>query len=195
MQQNSMNCLRSLAGKLGQRRCLEGQAVFTRDQGELNTRPKGRNHLRPVRRINRGLCGKAILDRQAGLFTGLGKNNDHVWRRILVEADQKRTVGRRPENAIRIADKAHLTRLCGERVGRHATLDTDRPSVKRVDRNRHRRKRGNNQYGGQNMHRQERLSWFAWRQQSTTYDIDRYVLTGLMSMTAARQRFIGGRNG
>ena len=108
---------------------------------------------------------------------------------------EKRTVGRRPENAIRIADKSHLTRLAGERVGRQATLDTDRPGVKRVDGNRHRRKRGNSQNGGQNMHRQESLSWFAWRQQSTTSDIGRYVLMDLMSMTAARQRFIGGRNG
>jgi hypothetical protein len=45
------------------------------------------------------------------------------------------------------------------------------------------------------MHRQERLSWFTWRQQSTTSDVGRYVLMDLMSMTAARQRFIGGRNG
>jgi hypothetical protein len=64
-----------------------------------------------------------------------------------------------------------------------------------MDWSRHRRKRGYSQNGGQNVHRQKRLSWFAWRQQSTTSDVGRYVLTDFMSMTAARQRFIGGRNG
>ena len=107
----------------------------------------------------------------------------------------------KPEDAVKYRQSAlslmgaHLTRLGGEGVGRQATLDTDRPGVKRVDGNRHRRKRGNSQNGGQNMHRQERLSWFAWRQQSTTSDVVRYVLTDIMSMTAARQRLIGGRNG
>ena len=190
-----MNCLRSLAGKVGQRRCLEGHAVSTRDQGEFTASAEGRNHLRPVRDVNRGLCGKAVVDRQACLFARLCENDDHFWRRILVEADHKRTVGRRPEDAIRIADKSHFTRLAGERVGRKATLDTDLPGVKRVNRNRHRRKRGNSQNGGQNMHRQESLSWFAWRQQSTTYDVVRYVLKALLSMTASRQRTIGGGNG
>lgn len=100
-----------------------------------------------------------------------------------------------PKDAIRIADKPHLTRFAGERVGRQATFDTYRPGVERVDGNRHRRKRGNSQNGGQNMHRQESLSWFAWRQQSTTSDVVRYVLTEFMSMTASRQRMTGGRYG
>ena len=190
-----MNGLRSLAGKLGQRRCLEGQAVSARDQSELTTRPESRNHLSPIFCVNRCLRGDAALDRQTGLFARFRENDDHVRSGVLVEAHNERTVGRQAENAIRIADKSHLTRLAGERVGRQATLDTDCPVVKRMGRNRHRRKRGNNQNGGQNMHRQERLSWFAWRQQSTTSDGARYVLTAHMSMTAPRQRFIGGRNG
>ena len=190
-----MNCLRLLAGKIGQWRCLEGQAVDARDQGEFAACAESRNHLRPFRGVSCRLGRDAVLDRQACLFARLCENDNHVWPGVFVEADHERAVGRRPEDAIRIADKPHLTRLAGERVGRQATLDTDRPGVKRVDGNRHRRKRGNSQNGGQNMHRQERLSWFAWRQQSTTSDVGKYVLMDLMSMTAARQRFIGGRNG
>src|SRR3989338_5364053 len=195
MHKKSMGCLRLLAGKIGQRRCLEGQAVSAGDHCELAARAEGCHHFRPVRCVNRCLCGDAVLDRQAGLLARLCENNDHVWCGVFVEADHERAVGRWPEDAIRIADKPHFTRLAGERVGRKATLDTDRPGVKRVDRNRHRRKRGNSQNGGQNMHRQESLSWFAWRQQSTTSDVGRYVLMAPLSMTASHERMTGGRNG
>ena len=125
MQQKSMSCPRLLAGKIGQRRCLEGQAVSAGDHCELAARAEGCHHFRPVRCVNRCLCGDAVLDRQAGLLARLCENNDHVWCGVFVEADHERAVGRWPEDAIRIADKSQLTMLAGERVCRHAALDTE----------------------------------------------------------------------
>ena len=61
---------RSLAGEVGQRSCLEAQAVLARYHGELAALAQNLHHLGPFRGIGLCLGGGSVRDGQVSLLTG-----------------------------------------------------------------------------------------------------------------------------